>query len=129
MKKTITFLAITLAVILSILSISSPGVDGNKKDAKDMSINLYHTRLFALEEERSGGPKSTITDSSDKESIRLLRNATLVVNFGGKKMLVDPMFADKGAFPAFDGAGNDFRNPMVDLPIGYEEIKSIADEV
>ncbi len=63
------------------------------------------------------------------QSIQLLRNATLVVQLSGKKILIDPMFAEKGAFPAFSGAGNNFRNPMVDLPINEDEIRHIIDEI
>ena len=74
-----------------------------------------------LKNEHKHIPKTT-------ERIRLLRNATLVVDFGGKKLLIDPMFADKGEFPAFSGAGNDFRNPMVELPIGADELKTLVSE-
>jgi len=62
-------------------------------------------------------------------SIQLLRNATLVIDFGGKKILVDPMFADKGEFDPFPFAGNEIRNPMVDLPISKEEVAKIVDNV
>lgn len=75
----------------------------------------------------SSNPETIVVEN--KESIRLLRNATLVIEFGGKKILIDPMFAKKGAFDAFSGAGNDFRNPMVDLPISEEEVAKIVASV
>jgi len=63
------------------------------------------------------------------KSIRLLRNATLVLEFANKKVLIDPMLADKGAYPAFTGAGNDIRNPTVDLPVGENELMEIVESV
>ena len=35
-----------------------------------------------------------------KTSIQLIRNATLVFNYAGKKILIDPMLAKKGIYPA-----------------------------
>ncbi|MBS2968156.1 MBL fold metallo-hydrolase [Metabacillus sp. KIGAM252] len=55
--------------------------------------------------------------------IRLIRNATLVVNYAGKTFLIDPFFADKGAMPPFPNTPNqDKRNPMVSLPVPIKEI-------
>lgn len=120
------------------------GAEAYKRDVKEIDYNIYDTGHFALEEEgndiikkmrnflkKKVEPKNDkmVSDTEDKDKIRLLRNATLVVDFGGKKFLIDPMFADKGAFPAFDGAGNDFRNPMVELPISEDEVLRISNEV
>lgn len=63
------------------------------------------------------------------ENIRLLRNATLVLEFGGKKMLIDPMLAEREAYPAFAGAGNEIRNPMVDLPVSEQELMILIEDV
>ena len=52
-------------------------------------------------------------------SIQLIRNATLILHYNGKKILVDPMFFPKGAFDPIAGKE---RNPMVELPISVEEI-------
>ncbi|MDO1501667.1 alpha/beta fold hydrolase [Winogradskyella maritima] len=117
------------------------GAEAYKKDAKNIDYNIYDTGHFALEEEGDAiiakmksflgklhSTKMGYKDST-KESIQLLRNATLVVNFGGKKILIDPMFADKGEFPAFDGAGNNYRNPMVELPVNASELKNIVNSI
>lgn len=55
--------------------------------------------------------------------IQHVRNATLKIEFGGQRFLIDPMLAKKGAFPPFPGAANsDSANPLVELPISIEEI-------
>ena len=37
--------------------------------------------------------------------IHQIRNATLIVTFGGKRFLVDPYLADKDAYPGCVGTG------------------------
>ncbi|MFD2247405.1 MBL fold metallo-hydrolase [Pontibacter ruber] len=59
-------------------------------------------------------------------SIQLVRNATLVVNYAGKKILVDPMLMPKDSFDPIAGKA---RNPMVDLPTSIEEIVQDVDLV
>ena len=39
-------------------------------------------------------------------NIRQIRNATLVIDYGGKRFLTDPWFGPKGDFPGFDGFGH-----------------------
>ena len=34
-------------------------------------------------------------------NITQIRNATIIVQYAGKKFLIDPMLADKGAYPPF----------------------------
>ncbi len=114
------------------------GAEAYKNDLKNIDFHLYDTGHFALEEDGVdiiGKMRNFLGKLQSKElgmqneDIRLLRNATLVMNFAGKKLLIDPMFAKKGAFPAFSGAGNNFRNPMVDLPITESEIAKLVTEV
>lgn len=55
-----------------------------------------------------------------------LRNATLIIEYAGKKFLIDPMLGEKGAFPGFDGTINSHvANPVVDLPIPMDEILDV----
>ncbi|SFN38542.1 L-ascorbate metabolism protein UlaG, beta-lactamase superfamily [Nitrosospira briensis] len=55
-----------------------------------------------------------------------LRNATIIIEYAGKKILVDPMLAEKGGFPGFDGTINShIPNPLVDLPIPMDEILDV----
>jgi L-ascorbate metabolism protein UlaG (beta-lactamase superfamily) len=49
-------------------------------------------------------------------NITQLRNATAVIEFGPRKILVDPMLAPKGALPPLKLFGERTRNPIVDLP-------------
>lgn len=47
-----------------------------------------------------------------------IRNATLLLDYTGKKFLIDPMLAEKEAWPGFAGnARPHLRNPMVELPV------------
>ncbi|MBC5773673.1 MBL fold metallo-hydrolase [Pontibacter sp. KCTC 32443] len=61
-----------------------------------------------------------------RASIQLVRNATLVINYAGKKILVDPMLMPKDSFDPLAGKA---RNPMVDLPSSIEEIVKDVDLV
>ncbi len=56
-------------------------------------------------------------------SIEFIRNATLVLDYAGKRILMDPMFAPKDAFPGFPGTVNsEVRNPTVEMPIESESL-------
>ncbi|WP_198119994.1 MBL fold metallo-hydrolase [Massilia rhizosphaerae] len=47
-----------------------------------------------------------------------IRNATLLVDYAGKTLLVDPLLAARGAYPGFAGTANShLANPLVDLPV------------
>ncbi|MGE5106379.1 MAG: MBL fold metallo-hydrolase [Sphingobacteriales bacterium] len=59
---------------------------------------------------------------------RLLRHATLLIEIGGKKILVDPMLSQKEAMDPVQNAGNSNRIPLVDLPIGEEELNKLLNE-
>jgi len=48
--------------------------------------------------------------------IQQIRNATLVIETKGHRILVDPMLAAKGALPPLRFFGATQRNPIVDLP-------------
>ncbi|GGK68754.1 MBL fold metallo-hydrolase [Rufibacter glacialis] len=47
-------------------------------------------------------------------SLQLVRNATLILEYAGHKILVDPMLSSKGAIESWGGVA---RNPTVDLKI------------
>lgn len=51
-------------------------------------------------------------------NFKQIRNAMIIINFGGKRFLVDPMLSEKGAFPGCEGTVNSHvSNPTVDLPV------------
>lgn len=53
--------------------------------------------------------------------IQQLRNATIIVEFGAQRVLVDPMLARKGALPPLRVFSARQRNPLVELPASAEE--------
>ncbi|MFJ8067383.1 MBL fold metallo-hydrolase [Peribacillus sp. NPDC096447] len=63
-------------------------------------------------------------------NIKQIRNATLVVEYAGKKFLIDPMLAEKGAYPPFPNSlRQDQFNPLVSLPTLIENIIHDIDAV
>lgn len=59
-------------------------------------------------------------NSSDKKpTMQLVRNATLVLEYAGKKILVDPMLSPKGAIESWAGIE---KNPTVELKMPVKDI-------
>jgi L-ascorbate metabolism protein UlaG (beta-lactamase superfamily) len=54
-------------------------------------------------------------------NLTLLRNATLVAELGGKRILVDPMLREAGTTPPIENTPNPLRNPLVELPVSAED--------
>ena len=55
--------------------------------------------------------------------ITQIRNATVQIEYGGFRFLVDPVLADKDSYPGFPGTYNDHLMwPKVDLPLPVSEI-------
>lgn len=58
-----------------------------------------------------------------KLNITQVRNATQIIEYAGKKFLIDPLLAEKGAYPGFEGCvRSEIRNPTVELPIPAEDL-------
>lgn len=52
-----------------------------------------------------------------------IRNATVIIEYAGKRFLIDPFFAEKDKYPAFPESANQHRStPWVELPISINEI-------
>ncbi len=52
-----------------------------------------------------------------------IRNATAILTYGGKRILIDPMLADRFAYPGLPLAADPtLRNPTVSLPCPAEEV-------
>lgn len=64
--------------------------------------------------------------TNKKPTLQLIRNATLVIEYAGKKILVDPMLSSKGAFQSFAGIE---KNPTVELKMPVKEIVDGVDLV
>ncbi|PFO06297.1 hypothetical protein COJ85_08165 [Bacillus sp. AFS076308] len=58
--------------------------------------------------------------------IQQIRNATLIVEYAGKKFLIDPMLAEKGTYPPFPNSlRQDQFNPLVGLPTSLDNITNV----
>ncbi len=53
--------------------------------------------------------------------LRLIRHATLVLDYAGRRLLVDPMLAAAGELPPIEGTPNPRPNPLVELPCAASE--------
>lgn len=51
--------------------------------------------------------------------IRLIRSATVLLEYAGKKIIIDPYLSAKHALPSYTGKS---RNPLVDLPCEATEV-------
>ena len=59
-------------------------------------------------------------------NIQQIRNATMVVEYAGKKFLIDPMLSEKGTYPPFpNSVRQDQNNPLVSLPASIEEMINV----
>ena len=55
-----------------------------------------------------------------------VRNATQLIEYAGKKFLIDPMLSARGAWAGFAGtARSELRNPLVELPFSIEAIVDV----
>ncbi len=61
--------------------------------------------------------------------LRLIRHATLLIEYNGQKILVDPMLDDAGARPAIENSPNPRNNPLVGLPMPASEVINGVDAV
>jgi L-ascorbate metabolism protein UlaG (beta-lactamase superfamily) len=61
--------------------------------------------------------------------LRLIRNATLRLEVGGRQLLVDPMLDPAGARPPVEDTDDDRRNPLVELPEPPEVVVEGVDAV
>lgn len=62
--------------------------------------------------------------------IQQIRNATIVLTYGGTKFLIGPVFSKKGTFvssPSFTHKG--VKNPITELPLSVEQITKDIDIV
>src|SRR5262245_9129987 len=54
--------------------------------------------------------------------LTLVRNATIVLELSGRRILVDPMLDDVGARPPIENTANPVANPTAPLPFPAEEV-------
>jgi L-ascorbate metabolism protein UlaG (beta-lactamase superfamily) len=73
--------------------------------------------------------KSYLNMTKQKNSIRLLRHATLIIQFDNFSVMVDPMLSSKNEMDPVQNCGNETRIPMTDLPIRKGELETVLNEV
>jgi L-ascorbate metabolism protein UlaG (beta-lactamase superfamily) len=61
--------------------------------------------------------------------LTLIRNATVILELEGQRLLIDPMLDEAGARPAVENTENVRRNPLVPLPLPVEEIVATLDAI
>lgn len=61
--------------------------------------------------------------------IHFLRHATLIIEWGAHKILVDPMLSHKDALDTVPNAANTRRNPLTDLPISDAELATLLETI
>ncbi|GCE07915.1 MBL fold metallo-hydrolase [Dictyobacter aurantiacus] len=61
--------------------------------------------------------------------IHFLRHATLTVQYDGLTLLVDPMLNPARAMEPIANAGNDWRIPMVELPLSETELQALLHHI
>lgn len=57
--------------------------------------------------------------------IQLIRHATMFLELGGQKILVDPMLSPPGTMDPAQNSGNNRRNPLVDLPNNMPDLDKL----
>jgi L-ascorbate metabolism protein UlaG (beta-lactamase superfamily) len=73
-----------------------------------------------------GASAGLVAGTSAQAKLTQVRNATLRIDYGGVRFLVDPLLAEKGAYPGFEGTANShLRNPLVPLPMPLEDIINV----
>lgn len=76
---------------------------------------------------------SASADSISQETtqqVQQIRNATVKITYGDTTFLIDPMLAEQGAYPGFDGTyRSELRNPLVGLPMPAEDVIDDTDAV
>lgn len=58
--------------------------------------------------------------------ITQVRNATQLITYANKRFFIDPMLAEKGAYPGFSSSVREnIRNPMVALPLSIDTLLDV----
>jgi L-ascorbate metabolism protein UlaG (beta-lactamase superfamily) len=77
----------------------------------------------------SGQYSQQPSSQTSEMRVTLVRNATVIVELAGRRILVDPMLDDRGTRPPVENTANPVRNPTVPLPFPAERVVSGLDAV
>ena len=61
--------------------------------------------------------------------ITFLRHATMILSYGGRKLLIDPMFGGAESMDPIRNTPNQRRNPLVDLPFDPREMAQLLEKL
>lgn len=94
----------------------------NRRQALTLGTGALAVSLTAA----IGLPMGQAMAAAGGNALTQVRNATLRIDYGGVRFLVDPLLADKGAYPGFEGSANsELRNPLVSLPMPIDKIVNV----
>ena len=75
---------------------------------------------------QDGGSRRPDDAAAGSVQLQLIRNATLKLEFAGTTFLVDPLLAERGAYPGFRGTvREELRYPLVDLPVPLAQVLEV----
>lgn len=75
-------------------------------------------------------PAATSMPGKPTVQVQQIRNATAKIVYGDKTFLLDPLLAQKGAYPGFAGTfRSELRNPLIDLPMSVQEVMKGVDAI
>lgn len=81
------------------------------------AVGLSIPTAFA---QQGGAPMSAVR-------IQLIRNATCLIRYGGKTLLIDPFLSDAGVLPPFNNSPNPRPNPLVPLSVPAAQVVTGVD--
>lgn len=73
------------------------------------------------------GASQAARSSAPGARLQLLRNATSLIRYGGRTILLDPFLSPAGALPAFNNTPNPRPNPLVELPMPAAQVVAAAE--
>lgn len=78
----------------------------------------------------SAQPSEPAATQAQAVQLQQIRNATVKITYADTTFLIDPMLAQKGAYPGFEGTHrSELRNPLVELPMSVEDVLAGVDAV
>jgi L-ascorbate metabolism protein UlaG (beta-lactamase superfamily) len=69
-----------------------------------------------------GAAQTRGANATSPARLQLVRNATAIIRYGGKTLLLDPFLSPAGALPAFNNTPNPRPNPLVELPMPAAQV-------
>lgn len=75
----------------------------------------------------SGVEQTRGANTTAPARLRHIRNATAIIRYGGKTLLLDPFLSPAGALPAFNNTPNPRPNPIVELPMPAAQVVAGVD--